>query len=116
MESRFLRASGAQKTQVMAKDLGPEHLGKFISLVWAWEWENFDETIEGILVSSNQTDTYHHVIEVATEKDRADFLTGRGVWSEEVEVWDEMPEEWKPLSRKLKKLEQKKLNKTKPEA
>lgn len=106
MGSRSRRALQGKKRIIQAADLGQEHVGKYIRMVYAWQWEFFDETIEGILMSSKRVETYYHVIEVATEKDRTDFVTGRGVWSEEVEVWDEMPEEWKPLERKFEKLKQ----------
>lgn len=100
-----------KKLTFQAADLGQEHVGKFVRMVYAWEWETFDEIIEGILVSSNRVENYYHVIEIATEKDRTDFVTGRGVWSEEVEVWDEMPDEWKPLAKALQKQAKKKAKK-----
>jgi hypothetical protein len=108
MGSRSRHALRGKKMTFQAADLSQEHVGKFVRMVYSWEWEFFDETIEGILVSSKRVENYYHVIEIATEKDRTDFVTGRGVWSEQVEVFDEMPEEWKPLSRKLEKLKRQK--------
>lgn len=108
MGSRSRHALHGKKLTFQAADLGQEHVGKFVRMVYSWEWEFFDETIEGILISSQRVEKYYHVIEIATEKDRADFVTGRGCWSEEVEVFEEMPDDWKPLASKLKKLKKEK--------
>lgn len=103
MGSRSRRALNAQRTTLQARELGPDHVGKFVSLVWEWEWETFDETIEGILVSAELTDAYYHSVNIATEKDRPDFVSGYGMWDQVVTVYSDVPEEWAKVAKFVNK-------------
>lgn len=108
MGSRSRKALRAQRTIVKAADLGPEHVGKFISLVWEWEWEDHNETIEGILVSASRLEQYYHSVNIATIEDRPDFVSGYGMWGQEVTVYNEVPEAWQRVATYVNRRKNKK--------
>lgn len=94
MGSRSRQTGKSRGIVLPARDLGSEHVGKFVSLVWDWEWEDYSETIEGILVSATYTDSYYHSVNIATIPDRPDFISGYGMWDQQVTVSKTIPQQW----------------------
>lgn len=101
MGSRSRNALRGRRTIIKACDLGPEHVGKFISLRWDWEWEDFSEDIEGILVSAQRLDTYYHLVQIATDPENPDFTQGYGMWSQDVTVSKTIPQEFHSVAHKV---------------